>query len=265
MTELITNPQDISRLAEAFQSVSEDVEITTEAPSSTLVNLPGGHIFKDGSLAKFAQIRELNGADEEAIAKAGSANRALNTILSRGLVSIGDEKVTSADLNTLLTGDRDAILLGIRIATFGNSVEFTTVCEHCSKGQTLEVDLFEDVPTVELDDPIDGRVITVQTKSGEILTALPNGLTNKRLIELENGSVAEIITELLVGCLISINGMPSLGKSTALNLGILERESIANALYESSPGPRLMEVTKACQACDSEISLALSLADLFRL
>lgn len=265
MTELNTNPQDISRLAEAFQSVSEDIEITTDAPSSTLVDLPGGHIFKDGSLAKFAQIRELNGADEEAIAKAGSANRALNTILTRGLVSIGDEKITSSDLNTLLTGDREALLLGIRIATFGSSVEFSIVCEHCAKAQTLNVDLNEDIKIVELDDPIDGRVITVQTKAGEVLIALPNGLTNKRLIEIENSSVAEVITELLAGCLISVNGMPSLGKSTALNLGILDRELLAAALYEQSPGPRLMEVTKTCQACDSEISLALSLADLFRL
>jgi hypothetical protein len=199
MTELINDPQEISRLAEAFQSVSEDAEITTDAPPSNEVILPGGHIFKDGTVTKTAEIRELNGADEEAIAKSGSANRALNVILARGLVSLGGSPVSKEDLDTMLVGDRDSILLGIRAVTFGSSVELNATCMACAEDQSIELNILDDVKVVELDDPTEGRVISVKVKAGTASVALPNGLTNKRLIEAENKSGAELITELLAG------------------------------------------------------------------
>jgi hypothetical protein len=265
MTELINDQQEISRLAEAFQSVSEDVAITTDAPAATEVTLPGGHIFKDGTLTKVAEIKELNGSDEEAIAKAGSANRALNVILARGLVSLGDAPVNKADLDTLLVGDRDAILIGIRVATFGSVVEVNTACTSCMEPQLIDINILDDIQNIELSDPFNDRVISVQLKNGVAEVALPNGLTNKRLIEMENKSNAEVITELLAGCLVSINDVPSMGKYTALQLGIADRETIAAAIYNQSPGPRLAEVSKACKACGADILLPLSLADLFRL
>jgi len=69
----------------------------------------------------------------------------------------------------------------------------------------------------------------------------------------------------LSGCLVSINGTPSLGVQTALNLGILDRETIISEIYKRTPGPRLGEVTKACKACGNETPLPLSLASLFRI
>lgn len=265
MTELINDPQEINKLAEAFQKVSEDTEITTEAPASTVVDLPGGYLFSNGLIGTTAQIRELNGFDEEAIAKAGSIENALSVILERGLVSIDEEKLSKSDLNTLLLGDRDAILLAVRKVTFGTSIEFETVCPSCSKSQVTVVDLDKDVESKKLDDPINDRVITLEVKAGEVKVTLPNMITSKRLAEVSNKTIAEGITELLSGCLVSINDVPSMGKTSALQLGIVDREKIAEALYDSAPGPRLAEVSKACEACDNKIMLPLSLASLFRL
>lgn len=265
MTELINDPQEINKLAEAFQKVSEDTKITTEAPTSTVVNLPGGYLFSNGIIGTTAQIRELNGFDEEAIAKAGSIENALSVILERGLVSIQDETLSKADLNTLLLGDRDEILLAIRKTTFGKDVEINTVCTSCAKTQVTVVDLDKDVESKTLDDPINDRLITLNVKAGEVKVTLPNMITSKRLSEGSNKTIAEGITELLSGCLVSINDVPSMGKATALQLGIVDREKIAEALYDNAPGPRLAEVSKACEACDNKIMLSLSLASLFRL
>jgi len=266
MTDIISDPQEISRLADVFQANnSEEFEPETVEPPSNEVFLPGGYVSKDGSLIKLAEIRELTGVDEEALSKATNNNRALNTILNRGLVSIGGEAVSKEVLDNLLSGDRDAILLAIRNITFGSKIEYSVFCAGCSSAQEVELDLIEDVDVKNLDDPFNDRLFTVKGKAGDILVSLPNGITSNKFLDAENKSVAEMVTEVLAGCIVSINDEPSLGRTTALQLGISDRELITNEIYQRTPGPRLGEVTKACKACDSKLSLSLSLASLFRL
>lgn len=265
MTELIDDPQEINRLAEAFSNVSQEADIVTEMPPSDTVELPGGYIFSDGTLATTATVRELNGIDEEAIAKAGSISKAMNVILERGLVALGDVPINKLNLDTLLIGDRDAILLGIRRNTFGNTYDFTLPCSSCNEEQTVVFDLNTDVETVVLEDPINDRTFTTTAKVGEVVLTLPNGFTNKKMLSSENKSYAELVTDILSGCIVSINGNPSMGRQTALTLGIKDREDLANAVLDRAPGPRLSGVSSACTACGSPIRLALSLADLFRL
>jgi hypothetical protein len=264
MTEMISDPQEIARAAALFQG-EEDFEVETVEPPSNEVFLPGGYINKDGSLVKLAEIRELNGSDEEALAKSTNANRALNVIINRGLVSLGGEPVSKEVLDNLLSGDRDAILLAIRNITFGSKIEYSVFCSSCSSQQIVEVDLEEDVESVNLEDPFNDRIFTVQGKAGEIAVALPNGITSNKFLDSENKSVAEMVTEILSGCILTINDEPSLGRTTALQLGIADRELITAEIYKRTPGPRLGEVKKACEACDAELTLSLSLASLFRL
>jgi hypothetical protein len=165
----------------------------------------------------------------------------------------------------MLSGDRDAILLGIRIATFGKDVEYSASCPKCLESQNFIIDLTTDVETKQLTEPISDRVFSVKLKNGEAIVTLPNGITNKKLLDADDKSTSELVTIVLSGCIVSIDGTPSLGVQTALNLGILDREAIVSAIYKKTPGPRLGEVTKACKACDNEVPLPLSLASLFQL
>jgi hypothetical protein len=265
MTDLINDPNQIAKLAAAFESNESDVVITTTSPPFDEVVLPGGFLTEDGSLIKLVQIRELNGSDEEAIAKSSTPGKALEVVLSRGLVSLDGETVNKSQLDQLLAGDREAILIGIRVATFGETVMYNATCFECSTTQELEVNLTTDLNTVALDDPINDRVFSVKGKAGDIVLSLPNGVTTKRLVEIENQPYPELVTALLSGCIISVNDEPSIGKSTALNLGMSDRELLVKEIYARNPGPRLGEVNKACEACGKNITLLLSLADLFRL
>ena len=267
MTNTINDFSEINNLAASFESAGEDVKIETVSPPDTEVILPGGFILSDGSLVKYVEIRELNGADEEALSKATSPGKALRVILSRGLVKIGDEPVTAKDLDQLLAGDQEAILIGIRQATFGNELDFSGLCPNCSSPQSFVVDLANDIEMVSLDNPFNDRVFSIDAKIGKVTLTLPNGITTKKLTEAEseNKSFAELVTIMLSGCIVSVNEEPSMGISTALSLGISDRELLVNEIYKRAPGPRLGGVTKTCKACDSEISLALGLADLFRL
>lgn len=263
MNELIDDPTLVADLAAQAMAEPEKV-IVTVPPSASEVELPGGFVTAGGSLVKYAEIRELNGADEEAIAKSGSTARALSTILQRGLVSLGSMPVNSSDFDNLLMGDRDMLLLAIRKITFGNTVSLRMSCRSCYVSNDIEIDLEKDVKIVHLNDPLDRR-FTVKLKSGTAEVSLPNGVTHKKLMDSADKTSSEIATVIIASCLSDVNGVPSYGVSTALGLSILDREKIVTEIYSRTPGPRLGEVSKACEACGVSIAIPLGLADLFRL
>ena len=264
MSDVITDAQLISQFAAKAMEEPEAI-IKTQAPSDSEVRLPGGFISKTGEVVRTAEVKELNGLDEEAISKAGSAAKAFNVLLQRGLIKLGSEDVTKDHLDNLLSGDRDAILIGIRRVTFGEKLPLNVQCASCGGPQTLEVDLLEDVPTRTLQDPIAERTFKVSTKRGEVVIALPTGVVQKKLVDNTDKTVAEINTILLAGCIMSVDDSPSAGASTALSLGMADRTKILDEIVKRNPGPRLGEVTKTCQACGETMDLPLSLTDLFRL
>lgn len=264
MTNIITDAQLVAQYAQKAMEGPEK-QIITRAPSVPEVTLPAGFILPNGEVAKTAEVRELNGADEEAISKAGSTAKALNVLLQRGLVKIGDKEVTKDDMDVLLAGDRDAILLGIRKVTFGAALPLKVRCSSCSDEHELEIDLEKDVPVKTLEDPIRDRVWEMETKNGVIKLALPNGITQKKLMDNMDKTSAEVNTMLLAGCILSVNNAPSIGAQTALSLGMADRTNIIDEIIKRNPGPRLGEVKKVCKACGEDIYLPLSLLDLFRL
>ena len=262
---MTSDPSVISQYAQELANDSKP-EVKTVAPSNSDVILPGGFIAKDGSLIKNAEVRELNGMDEEAVSKSGSPGKALAAMLQRGVVSIGTNPVDKNDLDQLLSGDRDALLIGIRRVTFGDEVEFQIDCPHCKTELEVSVNLIKDIPVKAMDDPINDRTFTyVSKKQGNIVVGLPTGMTQKKLIENSDKTVAEMNTIILSGCVKSINGEPSIGATTALTLGMADREAIINMILDRNPGPRLGEVTTTCEACGEVVSTPMSLADLFRL
>ena len=263
MTELISDPQLISQAAKQF-SEEPAVVVTTQAPSDTEVSLPGGFINREGALVKYAEVRELNGADEETIARSGTTGRALSTMLQRGLVSLGMEPTSKEDLDTLLSGDRDAILIGIRKATFGSTIDFEVTCQHCRANVVATINLDKDIPVKTLSDPIADRNWTYESKLGPVTVTLPSGGVQRRLLENSDKTAAEMNTILLAGCVGTINGSPSLGATSVLKLSWKDREKLVEEILERNPGPRLGEVKKDCEACGETMDLPLTLAALFR-
>jgi len=262
---IISDPKLVAQYADEVAKDSQS-EIKTVAPSNSTVVLPGGFIAKDGSLIKYAEVRELNGMDEEAVSKSGTPGKALAAMLQRGVTSIGANPVDKADLDQLLSGDRDALLIGIRRVTFGDTVEFEIMCSNCRTELEVSVHLIDDVPMKNLDDPINDRTFTYMSKKhGAVVIGLPTGAVQKKLIENSDKTGSELNTILLSGCVKSINGEPSIGATTALTLGMADREGIIKEIFNRTPGPRLGDVTTTCEACGEEISTPLSLADLFRL
>lgn len=264
MTELIDDIQQINNLAEEFSRAANVEHVSTEQPPSLLVKLPGGFLFDDGTVSNEAEVKELNGFDEEAIAKATSPAKAMEVTLQRGLTSIGGKPAKGLNLDNLLLGDRDAILLGIRVATFGETIGFDQLCGSCNEVKSFTANLTTGLETVELKDPAEDRVLSIEISKGTLKLVLPNLVTGRRLEQVVNKSFAEFTTELLAGCIVSLNDSHVIGRDLALELGMKDRQQIVDSLLNAAPGPRLTEVRSTCEACGVELNLSLSLADMFR-
>jgi hypothetical protein len=243
----------------------EEQPVVITPPSDTLVDLPAGYIKPDGEVAKTAEVRELNGRDEEIIGKSGGGAKAYNTVLARATVSIGGEPVNEKILNSLIIGDRDALLLGIWKASFGSDVELPGICSECNEIKVVAIDINRDVKTKILVDPIDDRTFTVHGRKKEFLVTLPTGLVQKELAETDSKTTGERNTILLQNTILEIDGQPVLGKAQVQELGIADRNKITTELANRLPGPQFEDIVIDCSDCeDGKVVVPFNLGTLFR-
>jgi hypothetical protein len=263
----VDNPQLVNQIAEEALSdqvgSQEPVRRKAPTPPDTTVELVAGLMDPFEGFISTAEVRELTGADEEAIAKAADIGRALMLILERAVVRLGDKPAEKDVLDMLLAGDREMLLLAIRRVTFGDEVIFEgPLCSKCpDQTQTLTVGLNTDVKLKKLESD---KTFNITCKVGTVEVSLPTGHTQKSLVNSNNKTAAELDTIVLKSCVKSINGIPLIDGDEVRNLGIKDRRDILKAISDRNPGPQLDEITKPCQFCGSEVPLPLTLASLFQ-
>lgn len=243
---------------------NEAPPIKITPPSDTLVNLPAGYITASGEVARTAEVRELTGRDEELIGKGGGAIKTYTTILRQATVSIGGAPVTEEMLDSLLTGDRDALMVGIYKATFGNEVELPGYCPTCAEFKAVAFNIDRDVKTKVLVDPIDDRTFTVEGKKSTYLVTLPTGVLQKQLSTIDENNNGEKNTLLLQNTVLEIDGKPVLGKSQIQSMGIVDRNKISIQLNKRIPGPQFEDITLDCDVCGGEVVVPFNLGALFQ-
>jgi hypothetical protein len=260
------NPAKANALvAEALSNDEPQIEPAKILAGSNIeVTLPGGYITSAGEVYQTVEVKELNGRDEEYIAKVANTNKMYNAILTRGTVAVGDLPVTNDLLGRLLLGDRDAIMLGIFRATYGDTAEMGSWCNQCGNYHLVNIKVTEDIKTKALLDPTNDRTFTVQGKNKEFLVTLPTGVTQGILLELSNANSAEQLTALLEQTVLEIDGKPVLSKLQVQDLGIADRQKIAEELAKRTPGPQWDDITLDCPDCSGELVVPISLGALFR-
>ena len=251
-------------LSKALNEVPQEIAPEIILPSDTLVNLPGGYVTATGEVIRTAEVRELNGKDEEIISKSPNLGKALLTILSRGTVKIGTEAVDENVLDQLLIGDRDSLLLGILKTTFGSKVEIAAYCNGCTEYKVVQVDVDADIKVKVLTDPINDRVFTVKGKKNEFVVRLPNGVVQKKMIENTDKTSAELSTIILENTLVRIGEAPVYGAAQVQSLSIVDRRTIVEAINDRAPGPQFSDVTVNCPDCESEVTVPINLGTLFQ-
>ena len=259
--ENASRANDLLAQATSETSIIEPAKITP--PSDNLVDLPAG-IVLDGEVIKTAEVRELNGRDEEAILRANGTNRVFSTIINRAVTRIGNQEATEALLDKLLIGDRDALMLGIYRATWGNEAEINSWCEGCQDIKKVAVDVLSDIKSRLLPDPNETK-FTVKGKSNEYYVSLPTGEAQKKLLANPDANLAESLTTLLEECVLQINDKPVFSKMQIQNLGVVDRRTIADAIADRNPGPQFDDLVVKCPDCEGEVQVPISIGTLFQL
>lgn len=235
-----------------------------KAPSDGAVDLPCGFIDTEADeLIREAEVRELNGFDEEALSRASTPSQAVQTLLERAVVRIGEKKPSRDSLDALLSGDVDALVVGIYRATYGDTVDFRPTCPACNERVEVDVHLVNDVEVTRLTDASD-RQFTVNLKRGSAECRLPDWATQREVSSHSESSEAEQTSVFLKNCVTSINGMPVLGLDTVRGLSIVDRRTLAEEISERMVGPQMMSVHKPCPECGDEIYLPVGLDALFQ-
>jgi hypothetical protein len=259
------NPGLANKLAsEAMQENTTPEPAQIKFPSEVVVDLPGGYITPAGEVLRTAKVRELNGKDEEAITKVGTMAKAMATIISRGTAKIGEETATEDMLDKVLSGDREAILLGIYRATFGNTAEVGAYCSTCNESKVVAVDVLNDISTKALIDPIEDRQFEIQGKSAVYTVRLPEGKAQREVAQNSDKTIAELDTLILEYCVRAINGRQVFSKTEVQAIGLADRRKILKAIVDRNPGPKFDNITVECPDCGGEVVVPINLGTLFR-
>lgn len=262
----VENPALVNQLTDkALKSVIQEAvreEAPIKPPSDPQVTLLAGVQVPFGETITTAEVRELTGADEEAIARISDISKGLMTILDRAVVKLNDKPVEKDLLDTMLAGDRELLLLQIRKMTFGNDVVIEgQVCSKCEDSKTITIDLDKDVELKKLEGD---STFTVKCKIGQVSVRLPNGVTQKQLVSATNKTAPELDSIVLKSCVQAINDNPVVDPNVVLKMSVSDRRTILNAIAERNPGPQLQQIKKECPTCGQEVPLPLTLADLFQ-
>lgn len=267
------NPFENPALAAAAAKMLEDDDPTDatlkpeiDAPADGYVQLPVGVLVGDKTITE-VEVRELTGEDEERLAKAKTSSdptKFYQTLLECGVVDIGG-KPTEDITPSMLIGDRESLILGIRKATYGSEIELGDIfCAECNEEFEGSVDV-DDIPVR----PLKGETTfeVKLRKGGKARVRLPVGDDQMAAVKDSGLTESERNSLVLSRCVITLpsNGedMPVAGfPSLVLNLGIVDRKRILAEIHKRQPGPRYDEVVIEHE-CGNKIPVLLGMGALF--
>jgi hypothetical protein len=270
MINAIENPEKTNKdIAEILKDTNIPV---IGFPADDLVNLPGG-IMINGELVRTAEVRELNGEDEEALARASQSKNPfhfIDRLLRCGVIRIGNSDSTDELLKRMLVGDREALILGIRNATYGNIIDVNGWrCLSCGIQSDMSVTL-EDIPVSKLEDPAHEIELTVPLRKGRTAKIhLATGADQSAMYEKDELTQAQMESILLSRCIISVTEPDGITKSVTafpslvMSMSIPDRHAILDVMKKNQPGPRMNKIDYTCDACGEEVFFSVGIGDLF--
>jgi hypothetical protein len=195
----------------------------------------GAHWLRD------AELRPLTGIQEEWLLCNPKAPSAVSVtrLLTDCLLNVGEHAITPDRVRQLLVGDRDLLVLKLRMLMLGDEFHAVVGCPACAKRMDVSFEAADVV--VEKPETIEASYEVgfngLPTRERTICFRLPTGADQEAVL----GSSVEKAVEILIGrCLIDDGGI-------ALNAA--EREQLANAIEHRAPKIDL-ELALTCPECN---------------
>lgn len=252
---------DERKLQQFREAVVGEQPLMQDAPQS-LVTLFRG-VMGQGGWEQEAHVHELNGADEEGIARMiGGASPAqfLNAMLTYGVKSVGSfdlEKLGVQErmgvLDSLLVGEKELLFLHVLRVTYGDIRTVAMRCPQCNAMNDVSFSLTDDVPVRGMDDPLRPTYDYHTRKNERIEYRLVTGADQAEAARKTGITQAEENTLLLSRVLVNVNGKPTVDPVQFVrDLGAMDRRQLLGDLVSKQPGPYFEEVKLPCATCGAE-------------
>lgn len=256
-------------LREAQETLRGSVPLIPDA-ADAIIHLPRG-LLVGSKWETEAELRELTGADEEALARFKESADFFNGVIVYGTNRIGSLDLTQmsfaerqSTLAGLLIGEREQLFLHIARVTYGDEKDVLHNCPSCGVEVETSLLISEDIICPVMENPY-SLTHTLTTKSGAVLTyRLATGADQMSVSSRKGASVAEQNTLMISECVTQIDGKPVVDPmAMARNLSMGDRRRLLEKLVDSQPSPKL-ELDIPCVSCGFEMIMPLSWGDIFR-
>lgn len=273
--QLVVPPEDMEGAASAFAAASKPDIPQIEPPGSGSVSLMWGIAGEDGERLVRAEVRELNGADEEAMSRLDDKDPAYYTdlvdlVVRRATVSIGGVNVTPVNVASmtgdLLVADRELLFKQVILSTFGKERSYSGInCPFCNAENDIEVD-FEGL--IEVEELSGEPSLQLKLRDGRTVDIhYPRGNDQRYVYEnskTERQTPAGYNTRMIARCIDAVDGQPlspNRALKFALDLVIADRRTLVTAIA-GGPAVKFKEVEVPCTECGEAIPFAFGWADL---
>ncbi len=152
-----------------------------------VAELPGG-LLKNGARIQDVELRPLNGEDEVFLFETGESltpAARVTALLARCIVRLGsDLAVTQETVRSLTIGDREALLLHLRLLTFGDRMPCVLTCPAKGCHEKMNLDLFVRNLLVDPYERLDewhDLPLNIRGKDYKVSLRIPNGLDQELL------------------------------------------------------------------------------------
>lgn len=175
--------------------------MSTSTADGITLTLPGGLLDGDRR-HQGAEVRPLTGREEELLVGMGchpSAAERVTAVLGRCLTRLGPADLGPSTVRRLTVGDREALLLGLRWATFGDRIDCVLTCPAEGCGGRIDLTLR---PSELLVDPYDAFPAWYEESFGDVGVRfrLPTGDDQEQVAGLARADAAGAARRLLARC-----------------------------------------------------------------
>lgn len=239
-------------------------------------NFLKGYKDENGVMHTEFEYREMNGTDEEAIAKPkvkSSGSMVTRVILERCITRIGSiekESVKPSEwtniIQSLAIGDQDFAMLKIREISLGDEFEVSHKCPSC-KTKINSVFTLDELPLIpysgveeiefELPRGYKDKEGTVH-KFGVLRHA--NGLDREALDKVVSQNPSMANTLLLARCIKSLGTAP-ITDDLLRNLSMRDRNYLFSLIRDTSFGYDVSDFEIECPSCERELSISFNQTD----
>jgi len=216
------------------------------------VVLPIGWSDEDGQLHRKAVIRKMSGHEEALLYDPALSSAELVSELLKGcLIRVGDRSdITSELVGKLYSADRSYLIVELRRATLGDTLQSSYLCPSCHR-ETLVVEDLSKIDVRRLEDGVRPGSVRVELEDGyedrdgavhmEITLRLPRGADEEAVARGAEKDALRARDLMILRCIESFGRLPraaleAYGLKILRDLTIGDRRRIYKALEEKSPG-----------------------------